>query len=109
MSCRCFFQGEELDVTEVSFPQDPLEDGGVLVEVPQDLVTPGDVHLLVVRCENSEGPGGLAFHNPAIYFGLDNKVDLRGRWQFRLGDDEDFATLPLPAKFAAATEAFFGN
>lgn len=104
---QVFFQGEELDVTEVSFPRDPLEDGGVLVEVPQDLVTPGDVHLLVVRCENHEGPGGLAFHNPAVYFGLDEKVVLRGRWQFRLGDEEDFATLPLPAKFAAATESFF--
>lgn len=106
---QVFFQGEELETTEVSFPKDPLEDGGVLVEIPQDLVTPGELHLITVRCENHEGAGGLAFHHPAIYFGPDHKVDLKGRWQFRLGDEEDFASLPLPAKFAAATEAVFSE
>ncbi len=103
-----YFQNEQLDVTEVEFAQKPLEDGGILVEIPEDLVTPGELHLLCVRCENTEGPGGLAFKNPAIYFG-DEKVSLSGRWQFRVGDDESFGTLPLPAKFAAATEAVFGK
>ncbi len=102
-----FFQGQQLDVTEVSFAAKPLEDGGVLVEIPEDLVTPGELHLLCVRCENGEGPGGLAFLYPGLYFGRDEKVSLEGRWQFRTGDDESFATLPLPAKFAAATEAVF--
>ncbi len=101
-----FFQGEQLDVTQVSLAQNPLEDGGILVEIPADLVTPGEVHLLCVRVENSEGPGGLAFLNPALYFG-EEKISLVGRWQFRMSDDESFATLPLPAKFAAATEAMF--
>ena len=103
-----FFQGEELEVTEVEFAPNPLEDGGILVEIPEDLVTPGEVHLLCVRVDNSEGPGGLAFKKPALYLG-DEKVELIGRWQFRIGDEESFATLPLPAKFAAATEAVFGK
>ncbi len=101
-----FFQGEQLDVTEVAFAPKPLEDGGILVEIPEALVTPGELHLLCVRCDNSEGPGGLAFLNPGLYFGPE-KLPLEGRWQFRLGDDESFATLPLPAKFAAPTEAVF--
>lgn len=102
-----FFQGEQLDVTEVAFAPKPLEDGGILVEIPEELVTPGELHLLCVRCDNSEGPGGLAFLNPGLYFGIDQKVSLAGRWQFRTGDNESFATLPLPAKFAAPTEAVF--
>ncbi len=102
-----FFQGEQLDVTEVEFAPKPLEDGGVLVEIPEALVTPGELHLLCVRCENGEGPGGLAFLNPGLHFGLDQQISLKGRWQFRTGDDESFATLPLPAKFAAPTEAVF--
>ena len=101
-----FFQGEQLDVTEVAFAPKPLEDGGILVEIPETLVTPGELHLLCVRCDNSEGPGGMAFLNPGLYFGPE-KLSLEGRWQFRLGDDESFATLPLPAKFAAPTEAVF--
>lgn len=102
-----YFQGEALDVTPVSFPKDPLVDGGILVEIPVDLVTPGELHLLCVRVDNTEGPGGLAFQVPAIHYGQDQKVSLSGRWQFRLGDNEEYATLPLPAKFAAPTEAVF--
>lgn len=101
-----YFQGERLDVTPVSFPKDPLVDGGVLVEIPQDLVTPGELHLLCVRVDNTEGTGGLAFQLPGLYYG-EEKVSLEGRWQFRLGDHEAFGTLPLPAKFAAATESVF--
>ena len=103
-----FFQGGQLDVSKVSLAAKPLEDGGILVEIPGDLVTPGELHLLCVRCENSEGPGGLAFLNPAIYFD-EEKVSLAGLWQFRADDEESFATLPLPAKFAASTEAVFGK
>ena len=34
-------------------------------------------------------------------------IELTGTWQFRLGDDPSFATLPLPAKFAASTDVVF--
>ena len=94
-------------MTEVDFAPKPLENGGVLVEIPEALVTPGELHLLCVRVDNSEGPGGLAFLKPGLHYGLEQKVSLAGRWQFRTGDDESFATLPLPAKFAAPTEAVF--
>lgn len=106
---QVYFQGEELEVTEVSFAASPLDDGGVLVEVPNDLVTPGEVHVLAVRVDNLTGPGGLAFRKPAIHFDLDQKIELKGRWQIRQGDDESFSTLPLPAKFAASTEAVFNQ
>ena len=102
-----YFQGEQLDVTEVELAAKPLEDGGVLVEIPTDLVTPGELHLLCVRVENGEGPGGLSFLKPALYFAGQEQISLAGRWQFRTGDDESYATLPLPAKFAAPTEAVF--
>ncbi len=105
---QVFFQGEELETTEISFAANPLEDGGVLVEIPRDLVVPGEVHFLAVRIDNHEGPGGMAFKKPAIHF-LQEQISLAGRWQFRTGDDESFASLPLPAKFAAATEAVFGK
>ena len=35
------------------------------------------------------------------------ELDLAGNWQFRIGEDPSFATLPLPAKFAAPTDIVF--
>ena len=32
---------------------------------------------------------------------------LSGTWQFRIGDDPSYATLPLPSKFAASTDVVF--
>jgi hypothetical protein len=34
-------------------------------------------------------------------------ISLEGIWQFRIGDDPAFATVPLPAKFAASTDFIF--
>jgi hypothetical protein len=36
-----------------------------------------------------------------------DSIACAGDWQFRIGDDPAFASLPLPAKFAAATDAYF--
>ncbi len=70
----------------------------------------GDLTEIAVRVS---GAGcicyGLEDEFPRVYLtdDPDTHVDLTGTWQFRIGDDPSFATLPLPAKFAAATEIVF--
>ena len=34
-------------------------------------------------------------------------LSLNGRWQFRIGDDSNFANMPLPAKFGTSTDIVF--
>jgi hypothetical protein len=35
-------------------------------------------------------------------------LELKGRWQSRVGEDEAWRNIPLPAKFGAATDIYFG-
>jgi nicotinamidase-related amidase/type 1 glutamine amidotransferase len=101
-----FFNGEEIDLTPVLGARDPLVDGGVLGSVPPEIVEAGDVNLLAVRIMDRGGDGGLPFRNPVLSTGRE-KISLEGYWQFRIGDDPAFATLPLPARFAASTDYIF--
>ncbi len=69
----------------------------------------GDANLVVIRVDRVPddaviGPVSLV----SIGGGQrDDEADCSGAWQFRIGDDPDFATLPLPAKFAASTDFIF--
>jgi hypothetical protein len=44
---------------------------------------------------------------PPCAFNERTVVDLHGRWQFRVGDDPSFATLPLPAIYGASPDILF--
>jgi hypothetical protein len=69
---------------------------------------PGDVNLLVVRVTDGGSIcRGLEGEAPALIADGRDAISLAGAWQFRIADDPSFATLPLPAKFAASTDVIF--
>lgn len=93
-----FVNGEQLEIEARS-------DGGGQAIVPIKCMAANDLNLLVIRLHPESIGTALV---PPISISLGNvNVDLRGKWQFRRGDDPSFATIPLPAKFAASTDVIF--
>ncbi|MFG0297294.1 MAG: ThuA domain-containing protein [Maioricimonas sp. JB045] len=71
----------------------------------------GEVNLIAVRCLDG---GGIAAWpeepTPRITFHGGphaGTMPLAGTWQFRLGNDPSWGTLPLPPKFAVSTDSLF--
>lgn len=73
----------------------------VRYEIPAEALTVDDANLLVLRV--AAGHLGLS---PVLESG-DHKLELQGRWQFRLGDDSSWSNMPLPAKFGTPTDIVF--
>lgn len=66
-----------------------------------DAVLPDEVNLVVIRVAG----GGLS---RAPVFGCgDHQLELAGRWHFRVGNDESWQNMPLPARFGASTDIVF--
>ena len=80
------------------------EDGDGLT-IPLELMIPDDINLLVVRTEYSRPQKALAAPS-AIRSGT-RSLDLKGRWQFRLGDNAAWSNIPLPAKFGMGADVLF--
>ena len=80
------------------------EDGDGLT-IPLELMIPDDINLLVVRTEYSRPQKALAAPS-AIRSGT-RSLDLKGRWQFRLGDNAEWSNIPLPAKFGMGADVLF--
>lgn len=79
-----------------------LKQSGVTAfEVDRDAIESDDANLLVLRLPH----GGLD-GAPVISSGS-NKLSLAGKWQYRFGDDPDFANIPLPAKFGGSADTVF--
>lgn len=75
--------------------------------IPRDAIQPGDANLLVVRVSGKSSALSTA---PTIISAAgkhENVLSLNGRWQWRRGDDESLANIPLPAKFGAAADIVF--
>ncbi|MFP6694203.1 MAG: ThuA domain-containing protein [Pirellulales bacterium] len=70
-----------------------------------ETIAPDDANLIVVRVEDRGGEGGLRVA-PVVTSG-DKQLELKGRWQFIIGDDDSRSNMPLPAKFGASTDIFF--
>jgi sialate O-acetylesterase len=72
-------------------------------EVPAGLLRPGK-NLIVVRLTNTGGKGGFVPDKP-YYLSIDtNKIDLRGDWQYKVGEVFYPAEGPAPIQFAAQNE-----
>jgi len=92
------------DAVAVWFNGEPLsgDDG---FEVPREHISIDDASLVVVRVADSGGDGGLV-RSPALTAGS-RRLELKGRWQFRTGDDPAWSNMPLPAKFGTSTDIVF--
>jgi nicotinamidase-related amidase/type 1 glutamine amidotransferase len=79
--------------------------------VPNDAIHWGEANLITMRKER--GIWDLISDAVPVFYIYPAgdeprpRIDLTGMWQLRVGDDPLFATLPLPAKFAASTDVIF--
>ena len=62
-----------------------------------------EANLIVLRVDHRDGGLRTA---PVIASGA-SQLPLKGRWQFRLGDDPSWSNMPLPAKFGISTDMLF--
>ncbi|MDP6442843.1 MAG: isochorismatase family protein [Pirellulaceae bacterium] len=96
---------ESSDERQAWFNGRPLKLSGGAARVPRDWVELNDANLLVVRVSNKSGPGGLS-KSPRIRSSR-GAMELAGKWQFRIGDDEQWRMMPLPARYGAPTDIIF--
>ena len=72
---------------------------------PAKSIMPDDYNLLVLKVRHRSGPIGIT-KAPALLSGSE-QLELKGRWQFRLGDEKSWSNIPLPAKFGGSTDMLF--
>jgi sugar lactone lactonase YvrE/predicted glycoside hydrolase/deacetylase ChbG (UPF0249 family) len=70
------------------------------------LLQADDHNLIVIRVANSKSALLEAPEVTSPKLAL--TLSLRGTWQFRLGDDPAFSTIPLPAKFGGGSDIVYG-
>lgn len=64
-----------------------------------------DYHLLVLRIHHRHGD--IGHKTPPVLVNGSQQFELKGRWQFRSGDDKSWSNIPLPAKFGGSTDMLF--
>lgn len=79
----------------------PLVKGKAVIS--RDLVTIGDANLLTVKLS---GGADLAA-SPTLSSEGNWTLPLQGKWQHRIGKDEDFLNMPLPSKFGGASDIVY--
>ncbi len=72
---------------------------------PTSAFTQNEANLLVIRVQADAAEESL-LKPPELKAG-DHSFELMGRWQMRVGDDDAWSNMPLPAKFGTATDIFF--
>ena len=96
-----FFNGHKVGTSE----QEVKSAATVNYRVPATAVESGELNLLAVRFQaGPSGDGSLGASD--IQCGKAG-ISLQGPWQYRQGDDPAWASLALPAKFAASTDVIF--
>ena len=80
-------------------------EGERVYTIDRKLVDVDDANLLVIRLARGRGDRGL-LEVPTCQLG-GKTLRLEGRWQFRLGDQPQWAGIPLPARYGASTDILF--
>jgi sugar lactone lactonase YvrE/nicotinamidase-related amidase/type 1 glutamine amidotransferase len=71
--------------------------------IARDLVTVGDANLFTVKV-----PGGAGLTPSPTLFSEGNwTLPLHGKWQHRIGKNEDFSNMPLPSRFGGASDIVY--
>ena len=63
-----------------------------------------EANLLVLRIDHRKTDA--LNESPRVTAGALN-VELKGRWQLRLGDNESWSNIPLPAKFGTPPDIYY--
>ena len=73
-------------------------------DVPFNTIAADEANLLVLRIDH-EKTNALTV-SPSLTLAK-RQIDLKGRWQIRLGDDATWSNIPLPAKFGMPPDSYF--
>ena len=73
--------------------------------IGKDLIEANDANLLVVRLDAGSGDRGWQVA-PRVLSGK-RRIELAGRWQFRIGEDPSWSNIPLPARYGTSTDIVF--
>jgi sugar lactone lactonase YvrE len=97
------FSGSKVSAFLNGQPLEPDRDGGL--RLATEHLIANDHNLLVIRVE---GPSIAATKTPVLKT-VDGQtlLALQGKWQLRIGDDADWANMPLPAKFGGGADIVF--
>jgi sialate O-acetylesterase len=88
-----YVNGKQVGVTTYQYPQRRYQ-------IPSDLLKTGK-NLLVIKVTNSAGKGGFVPDKPYCLFSEKDTVDLKGTWQYKVG--EVFA--PMQGNFGGGFSA----
>lgn len=78
---------------------------GFAFDLPADSIETDDANLLVVRLEDDSRDVRL-LDAPTLH-ARESRMSLAGRWQFRVGNEVEYASIPLPAKFGGSADVVF--
>jgi hypothetical protein len=95
-SLRVWLNGHEATMTEANGNTYQFAASSVMVD---------DANLLVMRRETADGL--LQLPEAPVLLSGPLQFSLKGRWEVRLGDDQMWSNIPLPAKFGGSTDAYF--
>lgn len=85
---KVYINGKEVGTTTYQYPQRRYR-------IPADVLKPGK-NLIVVRVTNNAGKGGFVPDKPYCLFAGSDTVDLKGYWQYKVGEVFAPATPPVP-------------
>ncbi|MCA9006437.1 MAG: ThuA domain-containing protein, partial [Planctomycetaceae bacterium] len=83
-------------------PLMPTEAGFLIDRQP---VYENDANLVVLQITGESGESDFASAPQLV--SSKSALPLAGRWQYRVGEDSEFANMPLPAKFGTVTDIVF--
>lgn len=106
LSMQAPLAGDEVDIWLNGHRLNWDSSGALGAMVESRFINPGDDNLLVVRLRFASGPRGLTTA-PTLHAHGKGGISLKGRWQFRTGDDPGWSNMPLSAKFGGATDMYF--
>ncbi len=96
---QAWFNGQRLTCIDTS------SDTGQRFVIEPGMIYADDANLVTVRVSDRGDEGGLR-QTPVLHSG-EKRLELAGRWQFRVGDGPAWSNIPLPAKFGGSTDMFF--
>lgn len=74
-------------------------------QIESQSVTVNDANLIVLQVKGETGVSD--FRSVPQLISATGALHLAGRWQYRVGNDVQFANMPLPAKFGTVTDIVF--
>ena len=92
-SARVWFNGHQTSRTHHEFA------------VPSVWVEADEANLIVVRIDDARDGNGIL--RTPVLTSAKGRLELKGRWQFRIGENRSWTNMPLPAKFGTPTDIVF--